>query len=313
MILPTVAIVIPTRNRTGFLKRCLSKLLPYVSSHPECSITVSDDGDASVTREALGGEMGIVQVIQGPRRGPAANRNCGAAHSTGELLVFLDDDCIPEENLIEIYQDAARKSPEIGVFEGRISATGKAKGFADGCPGNETGGYLWSCNFAIRRELFNRIHGFDDRFPFAAVEDYDLHFRVKQLSPVLFLRDARVWHGYERRAGWKAVKHLILSDLLFLHIHGLEATHKTPLYCIRMAVRDLLVNGSRCLRAGTVKDPGQLVFRFWAYLQESFIILFWRYRVSLARLFYPPCCPGCESIHSVLAAHDSPAEMRKPT
>ena len=122
MILPTVAIVIPTRNRTGFLKRCLSKLLPYVSSHPECSITVSDDGDASVTREALGGEMGIVQVIQGPRRGPAANRNCGAAHSTGDLLVFLDDDCIPEENLIEIYQDAARKSPGSGSLKGASAA-----------------------------------------------------------------------------------------------------------------------------------------------------------------------------------------------
>jgi len=313
MILPTVAIVIPTRNRTEFLRRCLSKLVPYVSSHPECSITVSDDGDASVTREALRGEMGIVQVIQGPRRGPAANRNCGAAHSTGELLIFLDDDCIPEENLIATYQDAARKSPEIAVFEGRISAIGRAKGFADICPENETGGYLWSCNFAIRRELFNRTHGFDDRFPFAAVEDYELHFRVKQLSTVLFLRDARVWHSYERRVGWKTVKHLMLSDLLFLHIHGLEATRKTPLYCIRTVARDLLLKAPKYLRAGTVKDPGQLVFQCWARLQESLIILFWRYRAPLARLFYPPCCSGCESIHSVLADRQPPAEMRKPT
>ena len=233
MALPSVAIIIPTRNRHEFLRRCLSRLIPYVVAHPDCSIVVSDDGDALQTRQVLVGELAGVQVIQGPRRGPSANRNCGAAHATAELLVFLDDDCFPDENLIAAYRDAAMMNPDIGVFEGRISAIGKETSFADIAPENENGGKLWSCNFAIRRMLFARIGGFDDRYPFPAMEDIDLHWRVKSLSQVLFLREARVWHAFEKRFGWKVVKHHALSLMLYLHLHGLRKTERSPIFFLK--------------------------------------------------------------------------------
>ena len=300
MTLPSVAIVIPTCKRPELLKRCLSRLVPYVAMHPECSITVSDDGDASVTRAVLDGELGIVNIVQGPHRGPAANRNCGAAHSEGILLIFLDDDCTPEPSLIAAYQDAAEKHPEIGVFEGRISAQGTAKGFADACPENETGGYLWSCNFAIRRELFTRISGFDERFPFAAVEDSDFHFRVKQLATVLFLRDARVWHSYERRLGWKPVKHHALSLVLFMHIHGLKATRQGPVKFLKSAIKRLIEVGNRLLRRRTALHPMQGLRVAWVNLQLAVIASGWKFHAKLAAMFYPPCCSSCESIHSHL-------------
>jgi GT2 family glycosyltransferase len=307
MALPSVAIVIPTRNRHESLKRCLSRLIPYAGAHPECSIVVSDDGDALQTREALAGELTGVQVIQGPRRGPAANRNCGAAHATEELLIFLDDDCIPDQDLIAVYRDAALKNPEIGVFEGRISAEGEASSFADSAPINETGGKLWSCNFAIRRELFLKIGGFDDRYPFAAMEDIDLHLRVKRLSQVLFLPDARVRHQPERRLGWRVVQHHTLSVLLFLHLHGPRATGKTSTYFLRMAARVLVFRGLRQIRARTLKNPEQLIFQVWGNVQLALIVLFWSFHAFLARRLYPPCCSGCDSIQSAIAAPDYPS------
>jgi GT2 family glycosyltransferase len=307
MSLPSVAIVIPTRNRPELLKRCLSRLVSYVSLHHECSITVSDDGNASETRDVLTRDMGIVQVIQGPRRGPAANRNYGAAHSAGDIIVFLDDDCIPDPDLIATYQAAASRNPDTGVFEGRISATRKATGFADSVPENETGGYLWSCNFAIRRELFNNCNGFDGRFPFAAVEDVDLYFRVKKLSAVLFLPEARVWHDPERRQGWRLVKHHTLSVLLFLHIHGPDNTDRKPSFFVKMAVRTFLFQGAHHLRTGATHDPEQLIFHCWACLQLALMLTFWRFHPALARRFYPPCCHGCQSIHESLETSSCPA------
>jgi GT2 family glycosyltransferase len=304
--MPSVSIVIPTRDRLDALKQCLIRLLPFVSAHPECQCIVSDDGDASETRAALAQDMSMVQVVQGPKRGPAANRNYGAAHSTSDVIIFLDDDCIPEPSLVAVYLDAASNNPEVGVFEGRISAVGTVSSFADTAPENETGGVLWSCNFAIRRELFARIGGFDERFPFAAVEDVDLHFRVKNLSPVLFLPDARVWHPLERRLGWKIVRHHTLSVLLFLHIHGLEATNKKPTFFLRMAIKSLLFTGTSHLRAGTAKHPSFLLLRVWTNLLLSLMILFWRSHGALARRLYPPCCSGCESIHAVLASTNQP-------
>ena len=72
MAMVGVSIVIPTLNRPELLKRCLSHLIPYVSAHPECSIIVSDNGNASETREGLAEYLGVVRVVQGPRTSPAA-------------------------------------------------------------------------------------------------------------------------------------------------------------------------------------------------------------------------------------------------
>jgi len=309
MALTSVAVVIPTRNRIDSLQRCLNRLIPYVHTHPECTITVSDDGNAEQTREKLAGDLGIVNVVQGPRLGPAANRNCGAAHSTGDLLIFLDDDCIPEGNLIAAYQQAAAANPDAGVFEGRISSLGSVSGFADMVVENETGGYLWSCNIAIRRSLFEKIDGFDERFPFAAVEDVDLHLRSKKETSVPFLPEARVWHDVESRQGWRIVKHHTLSLLLFLHIHGPQAAKRKGSYFARMAVRTFLFRGLSYLRAGTVKNPQQLFYQCFVNLQLALILSLWRFHVPLAKRFYPACCPGCERIHASLATHP-PSEPR---
>ena len=301
MALTSVAIIIPTRNRHELLRRCLNRLTPYVSVHPECSVVVSDDGNAAETRDALSGSGISVKVVQGPRRGPAANRNCGAAHSIAELLIFLDDDCIPEMDLIATYQNSATGNPEIGVFEGRITAEGEASSFADAAPANETGGYLWSCNFAIRRSLFLTIGGFDDRYPFPAMEDVDLHFRVKRHSEILFLPHARVWHAFEKRLGWKVVKHHALSLLLYLHIHGLRETEKGPTYFLRGAAKMTIEGGLRQFKRHSAKYPLQQVFLVWVNLQLATITALWGHHGYLARICFPPCCPSCESIHARLA------------
>ncbi|MDR3775316.1 MAG: glycosyltransferase [Terracidiphilus sp.] len=305
MSLPSVAIVIPTRNRHDCLKQCLLRLIPYTIGHPECTIIVSDDGNASETKAVMEGGLGVVQVIQGPRRGPAANRNCGAFNSTEELLIFLDDDCIPDPELIAVYQKAAQECQDVNVFEGRISAQGEESGFADAVLSNESGGNLWSCNFAVRRKTFVRVNGFDERFPFAAMEDIDFHLRVKRFSSVKFLPDARVWHGIEQRRGWRIIKHHTLSVLLYMHVHGLKCTNKSARYFIHAAVRMAIVEGLEHLRVLKLKNPWQLVYRIWASLQLALIVSLWRYHAQLARKFYPSCCPGCDRIHAVLASSES--------
>jgi GT2 family glycosyltransferase len=301
MNVPSVAIIIPTRGRPEPLRRCLRGLMPGVAGHPECAIVISDDGDAAQTQAALAAEFPGVRMVQGPRRGPAANRNCGAAHSSADLLVFLDDDCRPDANLVAEYQQAAAANPQCAVFEGRITADGNAAGFGDVAPVNETGGHLWSCNFAIRRPQFQSLGGFDERFPFPAVEDMDFHFRVAGRSPVQFVPGARVFHAFDRRAGWRFVKHHALSLLLYVHLHGVKETGMGPLHHIRVVAYLAAAGMLRILRRREARDPQHLFYILIANSGVAIITMFWRSHAALARLFFPACCRGCETIHASLA------------
>jgi len=310
MTLPSVTIVIPTKDRLDALRECLGRITPFVDAHPECEIFVSDDGDASATRAALAKQFPTVQVVQGPHCGPAANRNYGAKQGKGALIVFLDDDCIPETNIIEVYQSAARDNPSIDVFEGRITMQGKMSSFADTAPENETGGFLWSCNFAVRRTLFDRLNGFDERYPFAAMEDVDLRLRIKTLTSMKFLPDARVWHPVQRRTGWRTVKHGALSVLLYLHLHGREKTGNSAGSFLRSILRILYKGALRYSKEGRFKDPGHLGYLSRANLQLALMMLGWRYRRTLAPVLFRPCCKGCESILAVLGTERPPGWSR---
>jgi GT2 family glycosyltransferase len=295
-----IAIVIPTRDRIEMLKRCLRQIMPYVEQHPECMVVVSDDGDAAQTSAGLGPEFKQVKVVQGPRCGPAANRNSGVAHSAGDLLIFLDDDCRPDPNLIEEYRRAASQYPECGVFEGWTSTDGTWQGFADAAPVNERGGFLWSCNFAIRRSLFLSIGGFDERFPFAAMEDVDMKFRLENKSQIRFLPRARVFHDVERRAGWRHLRHHSLSVILYIHLHGLKESGQGPWFfwvsLVGLVKRGLL----DYLRRKLTKDLSHLVLTIWASTLILTITLLWRFHPYLAKRLFPACCAGCRSVHATL-------------
>lgn len=288
-----LAVIIPTRDRHEALRRCLNQI---VSADLETAIVVSDDGNVEQTRQLLGVEFPNVNFVQGPQKGPAANRNNGAAQVSADLLVFLDDDCIPETDLLDAYRRVAAEMPEVGVFEGRISALGEPKGFGDCVPTNETGGHLWSCNFAIRSSVFAQLRGFDERFCFAANEDSDIYLRAKQVTQVRFIPEARVFHHYETRLGERPLRHKGMSSVLFLQIHTPQVTGHNTISFLRAAARSVLVDVPKRIREHTARNPFHLL-RLVAYdLKLAAIMAFWKYRGTMARLLYRPCCNGCRQM-----------------
>ena len=134
--------------------------------------------------------------MEGPKRGPAANRNNGAGNANSKWLIFIDDDCIPDMNLLQVYQEAMLNFPECEAFEGAILPDDwnlLKKDMAE-CPVNTEGGVFWSANIMIRRELFIKIGGFDHKFKIAAQEDQDIYLRLKKYTDVTFLKSCIVTH-----------------------------------------------------------------------------------------------------------------------
>jgi glycosyltransferase involved in cell wall biosynthesis len=220
------SIVIPTCNRYPALRVGLAALHPDAQGIPasDYEIIVSDDSPDEFIEKNPAPGLPWVQTVQGPRRGPAANRNCGAKHARGTWLIFMDDDCIPQPSFLKAYRDAIHEHPACRVFEGCTRADRPKERMDEESPVNETGGYLWSCNFAIRGDLFGQVEGFCEAFPYAAMEDVDLRVRLAQSGePFLFVPKAQVLHPWRPVAlSMKVLRVQLVSQRLFYSRHPEE-------------------------------------------------------------------------------------------
>ncbi len=191
------SVVIPTCRRPDMLARCLRPL-----DGAEAEILVSDDSDDDRTRDLLAREFPKVRWLQGPRRGPAANRNCGAHAATGEWLAFVDDDCEPQAGWLE---GLAQAIGDADVIEGRVIAPGATDSPFEEHVENLRGGVLWSCNLAVRRDVFERLGGFDEGFREAGGEDMEFAWRVARANLRVKFAPGALVHHPPRYVGWRGL------------------------------------------------------------------------------------------------------------
>lgn len=175
---PRLSVVVPTRDRYATLVPCLRQLAAGAQtlSPDNYQVIVADDGNADATRAMLAVEFPDVVVVPGPRRGPAANRNAGAKAAGGEWLVFTDDDTLPDARWLE---EIVAASDGVEVVEGRTTCSAGLRSPREHAPVNETGGWWWSCNIAVRRDIFERLAGFDERYEIPHMEDVDFRERAR--------------------------------------------------------------------------------------------------------------------------------------
>lgn len=196
----------------------MDRLAPWLQTLDAAlyEVIVSDDGVPTV-EQLIAEKYPWANWIAGPQRGPAANRNHGASVAKGQWIVFTDDDCLPQPSWLEAY---ANNMNGYDVLEGKTSAHGVRSRIDEECPINETGGHLWSCNFAMQRDLFLKLGGFDESFPAAAMEDVELNTRVNESRLVRrFVSEALVLHPWRRRKGVKFARAYAKSVGHFVRLH----------------------------------------------------------------------------------------------
>jgi glycosyltransferase involved in cell wall biosynthesis len=204
-----ISVIIPTCNRNYSLAILLNLLCTEIQniSYSYYEVIVSDDSIDNQAKKLITKYYPWVNWIEGPKRGPAANRNNGAKYSNGDWLIFLDDDCEPSNNLISKYSAGIIMNKSVNLFEGKIITSRKLNTPLESAPINETGGFFWTCNLCINKIFFLNINGFDETYIYPHLEDNDFANRAKLLTETMFLSDAFVVHppkkipaGY--RLGW---------------------------------------------------------------------------------------------------------------
>jgi GT2 family glycosyltransferase len=194
-----LSIIIPTFKRRETLSVCLEHLAREMQSlSPDVfEVIVTDDAPSNDSHDTLSQDYPWVVLNHGPQKGPASNRNSGAKSARGEWLIFLDDDCLPQSTFLAAYIEAIHKNPDCFVFEGCTLAERPRMRLDEEAPINDQGGYLWSCNFLIKRKLFLEMGGFCELYPYACMEDVDFREQLKKRElEFLFVPKASVIHPW---------------------------------------------------------------------------------------------------------------------
>ena len=187
-----ISVIIPTRHRNETLARCLDCLTPGTQQLPSelYEVIVTDDGSNSTAEEMMRTRYPWAQWVGGPRHGPSANRNFGAAQGNGKWLAFVDDDCVPSSDWLQAFHAEIR--PGVNVYEGKTTSVGGINSPLEQAPVNEHGGRLWSCNMMLSSSLFKTLGGFDEDFPHAHMEDVDFRERILGLNETIHFCPAAI-------------------------------------------------------------------------------------------------------------------------
>jgi len=213
-----ISVIIPTCNRNDFLAKCLNLLAPNIQglTLEDFEIIVTDDGKENQAKDEVEEKFPYSKWVEGPKKGPAANRNYGASLAKGDWLIFIDDDCQPDSDILRHYKKAI-EDYDFKVYEGRTYADRPKQRMDEESPLNEDGGHLWSCNFMINKMFFYEIGRFNELFPYAAMEDVELRERILDKTKIKFIYSAGVLHTWRKvddpvekfRKAIESVKHYL--------------------------------------------------------------------------------------------------------
>ena len=127
---PTLSVIVPAFNASGFIDRCLKSILNQ--SGVSLEVIVVDDGSTDDTVEKVekhshGSQR--VTVLTGPNEGPARARNRGIGAARGKYITFADaDDEVLAGAYATLVDSLERTGSDIatGAYV-RIGATGRSR------------------------------------------------------------------------------------------------------------------------------------------------------------------------------------------
>lgn len=125
----TISVVVPHLNQPEALRRCLTSLAEQAHDMvTDTEIIVVDNGSTELPVDICR-TFPAVRLVQEPDPGPGPARNTGVQRSTGEILAFIDADCIADRNWIKSLHDAltAACSPQIVGGDVRIAMPDPAR------------------------------------------------------------------------------------------------------------------------------------------------------------------------------------------
>jgi GT2 family glycosyltransferase len=234
-----ISYIIPTRNRPDDLARTLGAIAGLAEHEPggvePAEVIVVDNASrfTPVLPRVLENGVRVHPVLLDKNLGAAArNRGVQHAHRASRWVVMLDDDSHPVDgSFVHTLHEAA---DDTAVVTADIRLPMQNRREDGGLPEVFIG-----CGAAIRREVFDRLGGYDSEFEYY-VEEYDLAARIIAAGyRIVFEPRFRVDH-FKAAAGRdmnRIVSRLLRNGCWVMQRYAPEPERRTQLRAVRQRCR----------------------------------------------------------------------------
>ena len=183
----SISVIIPVRNGRAYFRRCLSAIV---------------GANAPTRRNHRGGRWrhgwllanrrgtGRQSLEASQAGGPARARNLGAAAAQGDILLFIDADVAIPPGILGEIEKIFRDEPGLAAVFGSYDSEPYETNFLSQYKnlfhhyvhqlGREEASTFWGACGAIRRNVFEEVGRFDERYCQPSIEDIDLGYRLKK-------------------------------------------------------------------------------------------------------------------------------------
>lgn len=219
-----ISIIIPTRNRSNYLKRAIESVLQQ--SYQNIEIIVVDDASTDDTENIVRSfrDPRIIYIKNDKRRGPNFCRNLGLKKSSGEYIAFLDDD--------DYYSDRDKLKKQIELFKknknlGFVGSAYYSKGIQMKRVPNVRGKIaekllitfpdIETSTILIKRDVIEKIGLWDTNFK--SQQNRDFFYRISKVSEFDFLPEITVIKDAPQNQISKNIKDKLQGYILFHKKH----------------------------------------------------------------------------------------------
>ena len=197
---PMMSIVVCSYNGARTIQECLNGLLNV--QYPNFEVIIVNDGSTDNTKNII--SRYPFRSINTPNNGLSYARNIGGKEAKGKIIAYIDDDASPDPDWL-LHLAIAYRTTNYAAIGGPNIAPLSA-GFIEQCVDHSPGvpthvlftdrdaEHIPGCNLSVRKEVFDKIGGFDPQFRVAG-DDVDFCWRIEEMGyKIGFSAAAMVWH-----------------------------------------------------------------------------------------------------------------------